>query len=282
MNLRGVIRSWGRAVASQFHIRILLLSLLPFIASLLLWGLAMWWGMQDLIDFVHRYFVEHDGFKAAGNLLSSVGLLAFKTVIVPLIAMWLLLPLMILTALLAIGVMAMPVISRHIGSRHYPDLEMRQGGSFLGSLWHSTSSFVIFLLLWLVSLPLVLLPPVHFIVQPLLWGWLTYRVMTYDALASHADAEERAALTRSHRVPLLIIGSITGILGAAPTLLWLGGVMSVVFFPFFAGLAIWLYVVIFIFTGLWFQYYCMAALQEHRATVASSPTADNNEHVQIG
>ncbi len=279
MNLRGVIRSWGRAVASQFHFRILLLSLLPFIASLVLWGLAMWWGMQDLIDFVQRYFVEHDGFKAAGNLLSSVGLLSFKVVIVPLIAMWLLLPLMILTALLAIGVMAMPVINRHIGSRHYPDLEMRQGGSFLGSLWHSTSSFVIFLLLWLLSLPLVLLPPVHFIVQPLLWGWLTYRVMTYDALASHADADERAALTRSHRLPLLIIGSIAGIIGAAPTLLWLGGI---VFFPFFAGLAIWLYVVIFIFTGLWFQYYCMAALQEHRATVASAQPPDNNELVQIG
>jgi hypothetical protein len=41
--------------------------------------------------------------------------------------------------------------------------------------------------------------------------------------------------------------------------------MSMVFLPVFAGLAIWLYVLVFIFTGLWFQYYCLAALHAHRS-----------------
>ena len=264
MNLQGVVRAWGKAVVAQFHYRILLLSLLPFLLSLLLWGLAMWWGMQALIDYVQAFFVAHDGFKTSGELLSMTGMLAFKTVIVPLIAMWLLLPFMVSTSLLMIGLIAMPVISRHVSRRDYPQLEQRKGGSMFGSLWHSFSSFLIFLFLWILSLPLVLIPPVHFILQPMLWGWLTYRVMAYDALAEHADPQERKTLTLQHRKPLLIIGTITGILGAAPTLLWLGGAMSVVFFPFFAGLAIWLYVVVFIFTGLWFQYYCMAALQQHR------------------
>lgn len=268
LNLSGLIKTWGRAVQAQFHWRILLLSLLPFFASLLLWGLAMWWGMQDLIDFLQRYFVEHDGFKSAGDLLASVGLLTLKTVIVPFIAMWLLLPLMLVSSLIAIGVLAMPVIGRHVGSRHYPKLEQRQGGSFFGSLWHGFSSFLVFLALWLLSLPLVLIPPVHFMLQPLLWGWLTYRVMSYDALASHADADERKAIMRTHRQSLLVIGIVCGVLGAAPGLLWLGGVLSLVFLPFFAGLAIWLYLLIFIFTGLWFQHYCMAALQQHRDAAA--------------
>ena len=274
MKLQGVMRSWGKAVVAQFHLRILLLSLLPFFASLVLWGALMWWGMQDLIDFVQALFVEHDGFKTAGDLLAVSGMLAFKTVIVPLIAMWILLPLMVITSLLAIGLMAMPVISRHVSRRDYPQLERRKGGSLLGSLWHAFSSFLIFLFLWLLSLPLVLIPPVHFIVQPLLWGWLTYRVMAYDALAEHADTEERLALTRMHRTPLLIIGTVTGVLGAAPTLLWLGGVMSVVLFPLFAALAIWLYVLVFVFTGLWFQYYCMAALQQHRDAGDTSDAGD--------
>jgi hypothetical protein len=270
MNLQAMIGSWGKAVVAQFHFRILLLSLLPFFLSLILWGLAMWWGLQDLIDFIHGFFAAHDGFKTAGDLLASTGMLAFKTVIVPLIAMWLLLPLMVLSSLLITGLMAMPVISRHVSSRAYPQLEQRKGGSLFGSLWHSLSSFVIFLLLWLLSLPLVLIPPVHFVVQPLLWGWLTYRVMAYDALADHADAEERKILTRSHRLPFLIMGTICGVIGAAPMVLWIGGVMSVVFFPFFAGLAIWLYVLVFIFSGLWFQYYCMAALQQLRNAAAAT------------
>jgi hypothetical protein len=41
-------------------------------------------------------------------------------------------------------------------------------------------------------------------------------------------------------------------------------------FPFLAALSIWLYVVIFIFTGLWFQYYCLQALSSLRAERAST------------
>ncbi|MES2072464.1 MAG: EI24 domain-containing protein [Pseudomonadota bacterium] len=262
--MREVLRAWGRAAVAQFHYKMLLLTALPFLLSMLLWGGAMWWGLQALIDFIQAYFVEHDGFQMAGQLLSLVGLLALKTVIVPLIAMWLLLPMMIVTSLLCIGVFAMPVINRYVARRDYPQLEQRRGGSLLGSLWRALSSFLIFAVLWLVTLPLALIPPLTFIIQPLLWGWLTYRVMVYDALAEHADAEEREILTQAHRRPLLVIGTIAGIFGAAPSLLWLGGVLSVVFFPFFAGISIWLYLLVFIFTGLWFQYYCMAALQQHR------------------
>lgn len=268
MNLAAIASAWAKALLAQFHFRILLLSLLPFFLSLALWGLALWWGMQDLIDFIQAFFVAHDGFKTSGELLAWTGMLAFKTVIVPLIAMWLLLPFMVLSSLLATALIAMPVISRHVSKGAYPTLEQRQGGSLLGSVWHSGSSFVIFLLLWLLTLPLVLLPPLHFVLQPLLLGWLTYRVMAYDALAEHADATERKQLTRQHRTPFLIMGTISGIIGGAPMMLWLGGVMSIVFFPFLAGLAIWLYVLVFIFTGLWFQYYCMAALQQHRSEVS--------------
>ncbi len=270
MNLHGVVHSWARALIAQFHYRILLLSLMPFFVSLILWGLVMWWGMQGLIDYVQAFFIKHEAYTTAGNFLSTLGLLAVKTMIVPLIAMWVLLPLMLITSLLAIGLIAMPVINRYVSARHYPALEQRKGGSFFGSVWHSLSSFVIFLGLWLLSLPLVFIPPVYFIVQPLLWGWLTYRVMAYDALADHADADERKSLTHLHRKPLLIIGLITGMLGAAPTMLWLGGAMSVALFPIFAGLAIWLYVLVFIFTGLWFQYYCLAALHAHRNTALSA------------
>ncbi|WP_295760771.1 EI24 domain-containing protein [Undibacterium sp.] len=267
MNLTAIAHAWGRALLAQFHWRILFLSLLPFFLSLALWGLALWWGMQDLVDFIQAFFVKHEGFKTSGAILEWTGMLAFKTVIVPFIAMWLLLPFMVLTSLLATALMAMPVISRHVSRATYPDLEQRQGGSLIGSVWHSASSFFIFLLLWLVTLPLLLLPPLHFVVQGLLLGWLTYRVMAYDALAEHADAAERLSLTRQHRTPFLIMGTISGIIGGAPMLLWVGGVMSFVFFPFLAGLAIWLYVLVFIFTGLWFQYYCMAALQQHRSEV---------------
>ncbi|GGC72895.1 EI24 domain-containing protein [Undibacterium terreum] len=262
--MNDIIRSWAKALTAQFHYKIFLLTALPFVLSVLLWGVAMWWGLQSLIDAIQAYFIDHDGFALAGHVLGMVGLIALKTVIVPLIAMWLLLPLMIVTSLLCIGVLAMPAINRYVTRRDYPELEKRHGGSLLGSFWRAISSFIIFAVLWLITLPLALIPPLSLIAQPLLWGWLTYRVMVYDALAEHADADERDFLTQTYRLPLLAIGTIAGIFGAAPSLLWLGGALSVVFFPVLAGISVWLYLLVFVFTGLWFQYYCMAALQRHR------------------
>jgi hypothetical protein len=263
--MKAALLAFGRALWSQLHLRMLLLTFLPFLLSAAVWGLALWFGLQPMIDWLQAWFVDHQGFGIAGRILNWVGLGAIKTVIVPLIAMWVLLPLMILTALIFVATLAIPAIVKHVSYRSYPALEERHGGTFLGSLWTFGSTFAIFLLLWLVTLPLSVIPPLTFVLQPLLWGWLTYRVMAYDALAQHASADERQAILRLHRWPLLLIGAITGAMGAAPTLLWLGGALSVVLFPLLAAGSIWLYVLVFVFTGLWFEHYCLAALAQYRA-----------------
>jgi len=269
--MQAALLAFVRALWSQLHWRMLLLTLLPFLASALLWGVALWLGLQPLIDWLQAWFVEHQGFGAVGRMLGWIGLGALKTLIVPLLAMWALLPLMILTALIFVATLAIPAVVRHVSYRSYPALQERHGGSFFGSLWTFCSTFVVFAVLWLVTLPLALLPPLTFVVQPLLWGWLTYRVMAYDALAQHASADERRTLLRRHRWPLLLIGAVAGAMGAAPTLLWLGGALSVILFPLLAAGAIWLYVLVFVFTGLWFQHYCLAALAELRAGAVADP-----------
>ena len=264
--MRAVINAYGRALLSQLHGRMLLLSVIPFLLSLALWAVLLWLGLQPLIDGVQRLFEAHDGFKISSGVLATFGLDALKTVIVPLIAMFLLLPLMILTALIFIGVGAMPAIVRHVGRRHFALLEKKAGGSWFGSLATACASFFIFLLAWLLALPLYVLPPLALLVQVVLWGWLTYRVVAYDALADYASVDERRQIMRSHRWPLLTIGIVSGVAGSVPGLLWVGGsVLSVVLFPFLAAASIWLYVLIFIFTGLWFEYYCLAALTGLRA-----------------
>jgi len=47
-------------------------------------------------------------------------------------------------------------------------------------------------------------------------------------------------------------------------LLWLGGAVFLFFLPVFATGAIWLYVLVFVFTGLWFQHYALQALATYR------------------
>ncbi|MET0857023.1 MAG: EI24 domain-containing protein [Telluria sp.] len=278
--MRAVLNAYGRALASQLSGRMLLLSALPFALSVALWGTLLYFGMQPLIDYVQVLFEQYGGYKASGGLLSSMGLGVLKAVVVPLVAMLLLLPLMILTSLLVMGIVAMPAIGRHVSARQFAGLEMKQGGSTLGSLAINFGSVLLFVPLWLVTLPLYFFAPLALAAQVALWGWLTARVMSYDALAAHASADERRAIVQRHRWPLLAIGMVSGAAGALPGIVWIGGALiSVVLFPFLAMLSIWLYLVIFIFTGLWFQYYCLQALRELRAAAADAqPPADFVAH----
>jgi len=261
----GVVRAWGRAFLSQWHGKMLLMSVAPFLLALGVWAVALYFYLQPLIDYVQAQFVEYNGFSYSSSWLTSLGLGTLKTVVVPLIAMLALLPLMILTSLIFIGVVAMPIIGRHVGLRHYPQLEQRKGGSLLGSVGVALGGMLIFMGLWVLTLPLYFFPPLAVVVQALLWGWLTCRVMVYDTLADYASRDERHQILTEHRWRLLAIGVVSGAAGALPGAIWLGGVMAVVMFPFLAALSIWLYVLIFIFTGLWFAYYCMDALAQLRA-----------------
>jgi len=272
--MSAVATAWGRALRAQFSSRMLLLSLVPLLLSLLVWGALLWFGLQPFLDWLHAVFADYGWFQASGSMLSTLGLGVLQVMVVPLMAIILLLPLMIATSLLFMGIFAMPAIEAYVGRRQFPQLERKEGGSFAGSVWMNLTSVIVFAGLWLMTVPLYAVPPVAVLVQAALWGWVTSRVMSYDALAAHASPAERQALMKGRRWQLLAIGMVSGVLGAMPGIAWMGGaVLSVVLFPFLAILSAWLYLMIFLFTGLWFQYYCLQALQDLRAANASAPVA---------
>lgn len=262
--MRAVFKSYGRAFLMQFNLKMFLLSLLPSLLALGLWAVVLYWSLQPFIDYLQQYFLDNNGFEFASNVLSFFGLLTLKAIIVPLVAMWLLLPLMLLTALLFVTCIAMPLINHTVSQQYFPQLEKRYGGSWWRSLGFALICVVLFLILWLVTLPLTLFPPLGIIIQPILLGWLTYRVMAYDALATHASPEERRLILQQHRWQLWAVGILVGLLGSLPGMIWLGGVLSIVFLPLLAAVAIWLYVLVFMFSGFWFQLFCLDSLEQLR------------------
>ena len=78
-----------RAFASQLHVRMLLLTLLPLLIGLGLWGLLLWQGLQPLIDQLHQWFSHYALFKGVGERMDRWGLSAIRTLMVPLLAIWL-------------------------------------------------------------------------------------------------------------------------------------------------------------------------------------------------
>ncbi|MES3015819.1 MAG: EI24 domain-containing protein, partial [Pseudomonadota bacterium] len=140
--------------------------------------------------------------------------------------------------------------------------------SFWRAMLGSAGATLAALVALLLSMPLWLIPPLVLLLPPLIWGWLSYRVMSVDALAEHASRDERLRLMREHRLPLLGIGVVSGYLGAAPALVWAVGAIALVFGPVLIVLSIWLYTLVFAFSALWFSHYCLAALAALRRDAA--------------
>ena len=124
---------------------------------------------------------------------------------------------------------------------------------------------VLALVAMVVSIPFWFVPPLVLVLPPLIWGWLTYRVLSFDVLAEHASSGERQQLMRAHRWPLLAMGVIAGYLGAAPSLLWAVSATMLIFAPLLIVAAVWIYTLVFAFSALWFAHYTLAALQALRA-----------------
>jgi hypothetical protein len=191
--------------------------------------------------------------------------------VAPLIVIFALTPLIVLLSLLLVAIFMGPALSALVAERRFSQLERKHGSSLATSIAWSLGSTALALLALVVSLPLWLVPPLILILPPLIWGWLTYRVMAFDALSEYASTDERREIFRKHRPWLLGIGVLTGYLGAAPSIVWASGALFAAAFVILVPLAIWIYTLVFAFASLWFAHYCLAALERLRAEPLPAP-----------
>ena len=273
MNL--FLDSFWRAAADCLRPRVIVLSMLPLILMVAL-SLALGYFYWDsALDGVRGMLEASSLMTTLFEWLQSIGAAGFKTVLAPLIVVFAVTPLIVLLSLLVVALLMTPALVAMVAERRFGQLERKRGGSFLASLLWSLGSTLLALVALVVSIPLWLIPPLILILPPLIWGWLTYRVMAFDALAEHASKAERVEILRRHRSSLLAIGVITGYLGAAPSLLWASGALFVVAFVILVPLAIWVYTLVFAFSSLWFAHYSLAVLQAMRSAdngaIASTP-----------
>ena len=259
-----LLDSFWRAAAYCLHPRVIVLSLLPLV---LMAGLALGLGYffwEPAIDAVRASFDSWAILKTLTGWLDGVGLANLKTVLAPMVVVFLTTPVIVVLSLLLVAAFMTPAMLTLVANRRFPLLERKHGGSFLGSSFGALWATVAALLALLVSIPLWFVPPLVLIVPPLIWGWLTYRVMSYDVLAEHASVDERHTLVRRHRTTLLGMGVLTGYLGAAPSLVWASGALAIVFAPVLVPAAVWIYTLVFAFSALWFAHFALAALQRLR------------------
>jgi len=269
MNL--LLDSFWRAVAYCLHPRVIALSFLPLVIMVVLsLGLGYFYW-ESAVEGVRSMLEASQLMKSFWDWLQGVGMGGLKTVVAPLILIFSVTPVIVVLSLLVVAAFMTPALAALVGERRFPQLERKHGGSLAASIAWSLGSTLLAVVALVVSLPLWLVPPLILVLPPLIWGWLTYRVMAFDVLSAHASGEERREVFRRHRGWLLGIGVLTGYLGAAPSLLWVSGAIFAAAFVILVPLAIWIYTLVFAFASLWFAHYCLAALEQLRAEASQAP-----------
>ncbi|MFL6656795.1 MAG: hypothetical protein ACJ8GW_01885, partial [Massilia sp.] len=63
--MRPLLTAFGRALRSQLTGRMLLLSAIPFVLSLLLWGGLLYVGLEPLREGIRQFFDQHDTWRTS-------------------------------------------------------------------------------------------------------------------------------------------------------------------------------------------------------------------------
>jgi len=235
-----IARSLLYAAANVLHPRMLWLMLWPMLVALAVWGsaalflwatlavrLAAW--LQQALDYALAW--SHVDFGTAALVAANV--LLFLGFV----------PLVYLTALFILSLFGMQQMVGYVAERAFPDLERRHGGGIAGSGWNSFVALLGMLALGVVSIPLWLFPPLWPIIPLVILGWVNQRLLRYDALAEHADADEMRRIFRARRGALYLLGVLLALVAYVP----LVGFFAPVLF------------------GLAFIHYLLGALRDKRA-----------------
>lgn len=268
-----MLDSAWRALAYCLHPRVIYLSLLPLILAGITLSALTWFGWTPGVaavrDALDTWGVSH----MVLSWMDGVGLGFLRAMVAPFLLVLLAVPLVIVLCLLLVASFMTPALVKLVRARRFPQWSPALATPWWRSLLWSAGASLTALGLFLISLPLWLIPAFALVVPPLIWGWLTYRVMAFDTLVDLASSAEREALLKRHHTSLLGMGVICGYIGAAPAALWALGAMTVALAPFMLLLSVWLYTLVFAFSSLWFAHFLLPALQAHRlgAGAAAAP-----------
>jgi hypothetical protein len=265
VGLQQVFKSFGLALIGSMHPRMLWLSLRPFLIVSVLWGCLIWLTWTPALEALSIFLTTSIFTSWIQDGLIWAGFENARAWIAPLFFVMLIIPLITISLLVFIAFSTVPAIVSNVAKQgSYLDLVCKQGGGFFGSLFYTLWSALICLALVMLTLPVWWIPPLVAVLPPLLWGWLTMRLMSYDVLAKHASPQERDILLEKYRWSLLTMGIASGMLGAVPTFFWATSALALILFPIVSFVALWIYSLIFVFAALWFSHFLLDALKELR------------------
>jgi hypothetical protein len=215
--MTSIVKILRRAALDLLLPRVLTVMFMPMLTAIALWGGLLWWFGASWVAGIEGFFASVSLPEWLGGALGgssfSEWLFGFATF---LSLALLLLPAIYLTALFITSIVLMPMLVGVVAQRHYPQLALLQGGSFIGSFSNGMYALIVYVLLFVITLPFWLLGPLGVAISILLNAWMNQRLFVYDALAEHASARELQQIRREGGWPLYVLSALLGLLHFVP------------------------------------------------------------------
>ena len=246
--MKDLLDAGWRAAVGCLHPRVILWSLLPLVLSGASVALLGWFYWEPAVGAVRQFLEQWSLLAALLQWLESVGGGALRALIAPIVVVALAVPTIVILHLLLVAWLMTPALVDLVARSRFPGLERRGSASagWQGLAW-SLGCTALALGVLLLSLPLWLVPPLALLIPPLVWGWLTARVLAFDTLCAHATSGERRLIV------------------------WALGAVALVLAPVVIVLSVWLYTLVFAFASLWFAHYTLLCLDRLRGVPAGEP-----------
>ena len=240
--LTAVAVSFKRALVSQLHPKMLAAVALPFIITLLGAIILIWAFWTPLSDWLEMQAADWGILNTIDGWLVAIGLFSIKLYLIPLLAAGILLPMSGILGLIIAAVFVMPIVLGHLDKADYPGLRRNGHNATMLSAWNALWVGALFVVGWLVTMPLWLFPPFAVVLPIFWWTFAITRMLRVDAIVEHADIKERGHIWKRHNRQWWLIGFCLALINLVPPA-WL--IMPV-------------------FSSLVFAHFGLEALRQHR------------------
>ncbi len=205
-----VVLALMRTLASLRQGRIWLYVLAPALVSLVLWIVLTIWGLGQMV----QWLLGHQPL----TLLVAWGIAWLATLLAYLGAWMAIFAMAYLTASLLAAIIVLPLLLKHLASTDYTDLAPLGKDSFSAAAVNSVVASLLFIVGWVITLPLWIIPGMSLILPMLLMAWYNRRTFAYDALSMHATEAEWRALRPRTKTSMFMLGLTMALLAHVPLL----------------------------------------------------------------
>lgn len=219
------------ALVDSFRPKMLMLTLASVAVASVFWLVLIWFSIDPLMNaamWVLSYLGLDFSAEAVSTDAAFLGWLKF--ILVPLAVFGLLWPLVATSAVLLAGLYVTPPVVNYLTDKEFQGIDKKGDSGTVMSLWVTLKAVVIFLIAWIVTLPLWLIPGMAFVLPVLLTAYLLMAVMRFDSLAGHATKLEIKEIRKRDSTSAWLIGLVCAFLSFIPPILLIMPVMSALAF----------------------------------------------------